>query len=137
MDQTKVKSALDDLFAEVSAADGANLALLFSLPHDFPTEWSAFVNGTGDLSVTIRRDYFPYFVHGKDVTLNEFQLYAPDVTKPDVTTHHAFDDPAARTTDLRQSGACTLAAPEDGPGPTQVLTRTPGKQVFLIIRYSI
>ena len=132
VDQTKVKSALDDLFAEVSAANGANLALLFSLSHDFPTEWSAFVNGQGNFSVTIRRDFFPYFTQGKDITINEFQLYAQDVTK-----HHAVDDPTARTTDLHDTQVFTLTAAPDLAGPTQVLTRTPGNEVFLIIRYSI
>ena len=33
-----VKKALDDLF---QPANQSNLALLFSLRHDFPTEWSA------------------------------------------------------------------------------------------------
>jgi Tc toxin complex TcA C-terminal TcB-binding domain len=92
VDQTKVKSTLDDLFSGVSAGSGAGLALLFSLSHDFPTEWSAFVNGVDPLNVTIRRDRFPYFTQSKEITLAEFQLYGEDVTK-----HHAFDDPAART----------------------------------------
>lgn len=43
----KVQASVDDLFQQ---ANQGNLALLVSLRHDFPTEWSAFVNGTGDLS---------------------------------------------------------------------------------------
>ena len=62
MNPTSVKAALDDLFQE---ANQSNLALLFSLRHDFPTEWSAFVNGGNDFSATIRKDYFPYFTQGK------------------------------------------------------------------------
>jgi hypothetical protein len=58
VEPTKVKAAVGDLFQEASQA---NLALLFSLRHNCPTEWSAFVNGTGDFTATIRRDYFPYF----------------------------------------------------------------------------
>jgi hypothetical protein len=131
VDSSKVKKALDDLFAEASAASGANLALLFSVANDFPSEWSAFVNGA-DLKLTIRRDYFPYFTQGRMVTLQEFQLYAQDVSK-----HHAFEDPSARTTDLADAQAFTLSAAPDAPGPIQVLTRTAGKPVFLIVRYSI
>ena len=42
VDQTKVNAALDEIFAEAAQSD---LAMLFSLRHDFPTEWSAFANG--------------------------------------------------------------------------------------------
>jgi hypothetical protein len=127
----KVKSALDDLFGEASAS-GANLALLFSLSHDFPTEWSAFVNGNQDLSVTVGRDYFPYFVTGKPLKLLKFELYDPD------GKHHEFGDPAARTDDLGGAGAAfTLTSAPDGLGPTQVLIRTAGRDVFLVVRYAI
>src|SRR5262249_3521339 len=132
VEQARVESALHDLFAEVSATAGANLALLFSLTYDFPTEWSAFVNGTGSFSATIRRDAFPYFAQGRNITINELQLYGKDVSR-----HHAVDDPAARTTDLHDTGAFTLTLPPDAPGPTQVLTRTPGSQAFLVVQYSM
>ena len=59
---TSVKAALDGLFQE---ANQSNLALLFSLRHDFPSEWSAFVNGGNDFSATIRKDYFPSLHAGK------------------------------------------------------------------------
>src|SRR5688572_31946151 len=51
-----VKTALDDIFKEENQTQ---LALLFSLRHEFPTEWSAFVTGTGKFSAMVRRDYFP------------------------------------------------------------------------------
>jgi hypothetical protein len=51
-----VKAALDDLFQQASQP---NLALLFSLRHDFPTEWSVFVNGVNNFDVTIRKEPFP------------------------------------------------------------------------------
>ena len=123
----KVQEALENVFAEVSAKNGANLGLLFSLSHDFPSEWSAFVNGTGNFSAVVKREYFPYFTEDRDVTLLDFHLYAEDVSK-----HKAFDDPAARTTDLSDNGAFTLTAAADA-----VLARTPGTDVFLIIRYAI
>ena len=134
VDRTKVKAALDDLFQQ---ANQSNLALLFSLRHDFPTEWSAFVNGTGDFTATIRRDYFPYFTQGKTITITGFDLYGQDVTK-----HHIVGDQTAwdaATTDLgdknKQGLAFTAAA--DPPGPTQVLTRSADADVFLIVRYSL
>ena len=72
VEPTKVKTALDNLFQEVSQS---NLALLFSLRHDFPTEWSAFVNGAGNFTATIRKDYFPYFTQGKAITITGLELY--------------------------------------------------------------
>jgi hypothetical protein len=131
MDQAKVNAALDALFAQ-PAASGAELALLFGLSHDFPTEWSAFVNGVGDFSVAIPRDYFPYFTEGRPMTLIAFDLYAANPA-----VHHAIDDPAARTADLQANGQFTLTAAADAAGPSQVLTRTPGLEVFLIVRYAL
>jgi hypothetical protein len=126
----KVTSALDNLFAEASAS-GANLALLFSVPHDFPTEWSAFVNGNQDLSIIVGRDYFPYFVTGKQLTLQKFELYGRD------GKHHEFGDPAARTNDLQAQQAFTLSSPPDAAGPTQVLTRTIDAEPYLVVRFTI
>ena len=134
VEPTKVKAALDDLFQQ---ANQSNLALLFSLRHDFPTEWSAFVNGTGDFTAIIRRDYLPYFTEGKQVTIAGFDLYGQDVTK-----HHVVGDQTAwdaATADLKDKNkqAFTVTIAPDAPGPTQVMTRTADAHVFLIIRYSL
>jgi hypothetical protein len=63
----RVKAALDELFQEVERSD---LAILFSLRHDFPTIGSAFVSGGTDatFSATIRRDFSPYFTQGKTIS---------------------------------------------------------------------
>jgi len=129
VDRTKVEVALRDLFQQASQV---NFALLFTLRHDFPTEWSAFVNGVGDFSVTIRRDHFPYFTQGKTITILEFGLYGQDVAK-----HHTVGDPAAATTALKDHQNFILSAAPDAPGPAEVLTRSPNRQVFLIVRYSL
>jgi hypothetical protein len=124
IDPTKVKDALRDMFDSAASPNGANLALLFSLSHDFPTEWSAFVNGSGDFSATIRRDYFPYFTHGRKIALGKFQLYAQGMTNNEANGDQ---------TELDGTQSVTVTAKEDG----KVLTRTPGREVFLIARYSI
>jgi receptor-binding and translocation channel-forming TcA subunit of Tc toxin len=125
----KVRTALDDLLRQASQS---NLALLFSLRHDFPTEWSAFVNGEDDFSATIRKDYFPYFTQGKPITVVGLELYGQDVTK-----HHAIGDPDAATAALAEEAQFNFSAGPDAAGPDQVLTRTAGAQVFLIVRYSL
>ena len=129
VDRTKVEAALRDLFQQASEAE---LALLFSLRHDFPTEWSAFVNSTADLGVTIRRDHFPYFTQSKAITIAGFELYGQDMTK-----HHTTGDAAAATTAMTDHQQFVLSAAPDAPGPTQILTRSSNTEVFLIVRYSL
>ena len=128
-----MKTALDDLFQQ---ANQANLALLFSLRHDFPTEWSVFVNGKGDFTATIRKDYFPYFTQGKSITITGLELYGQDVSK-----HHTIGgldlDAAGNALNDPTQAQFTLTAGPDAAGPTQILTRTPSVQVFLIVRYTL
>ena len=136
VEPTKVKTALDDLFQQ---ANQSGLALLFSLRHDFPTEWSAFVNDKtlipAPFTSTIRKDFFPYFAKGKTITITGLDLY--DGT--DVLKHHTVGDPGGATTDLGDNTklAFILTAQQDVAGPTQVLRRAASAQVFLIIRYSL
>jgi hypothetical protein len=72
VDPTKVIAALDDLFQQTSPS---NLALLFSLRHDFPTEWSAFFNSNGDFTMRLRKDYFPYSVQNETLSIDGLELY--------------------------------------------------------------
>jgi hypothetical protein len=125
---TKVVEALDE---QMLAAGPAKLALLFSLRHDFPTEWAAFVGGAPEFTATIPRDYFPYFTQGKELVVSGFEVYGQTVKK-----HHAAGDPAAATEDLATLGRLTFSAEPDDPGPTQVLIPSPNAQVYLVVRYS-
>jgi hypothetical protein len=92
---------LDDLFQQ---ANQAGLALLFSLRHEFSSEWSAFVNSTGDFVATIRQDYFPYFTQGKTITITGLELY----DGMNMSKHHAVGDPDAATNDLGNQQAFTV-----------------------------
>jgi hypothetical protein len=134
VDATKVKAALDDLFQQGSQS---GLAQLVSLRHDFPTQWSAFVNGTSDFTATIRRDYFPYFTRGKQVTITGFELYADEVSKHHIVGDQATWDSATADLGDASKGAFTVTIAPDPPGPTQVLTRTPDAEVFLVVRYTL
>ena len=124
----KVKTALDNLFKE---ATQSNLALLFSLRHDFPTEWSAFANGPGDFTATIRKEHFPYFSQGKTIKIVGLDLYDGE----DLTKHHGVGDQDKATTDLNAQAQYTLTAGPDTTEPL-ILTRT-ATQVYLIIRYAL
>ena len=116
-------AAVDALFQRT---DQASLALLFSVRHDFPTEWSAFVSGTADFGAVIRRDRFPYFTKGKKITITSLDLYGSDTAKP-----RAAGDPAAATTALSDNQEFAFTAAAD----VQILTRSPAAEVFMIIRY--
>jgi hypothetical protein len=128
----RVKSSLDHLFAGLSAPEGAGLTLLFSLSHDFPTEWAAFVSGTGNFTATVKRDYFPYFTQGSNITVTGLELYAADPAK-----HHAIGDPEAATMGVRSSSrAFVVTVPPDTAEP-QVLVPKANLEVFLSVRYTL
>jgi hypothetical protein len=134
VDATKVKAALDDLF---QTDNQANLALLFNLRNEFPTEWSAFANGSGDFSARIRRDYFPYFTQNRQIAINGFDLYGQDVTKHHVAGDQTVWDGASADLGDSSKKAFTVTFAADASGPAQVLTRMADASVFLIIRYSM
>jgi Tc toxin complex TcA C-terminal TcB-binding domain len=137
VDRAKTVQTVNDLFGAPTAAP---LAMLFSLPHDFPVEWSAFVNGAADFRADIRRDYFPYFTLGKNLTVTSLEMYGP---KGATLRHHAvagadlnaFSN-AMNNADPAQQTYTVDAAP-DAAGPMQVLTRTAGAEVYLVVRYTM
>lgn len=59
----------------VGKANKSGLALLFSLRHDFPTEWHQFVTGSANFAATVKWEYFPYFTQGKDITIDTVIRY--------------------------------------------------------------
>jgi hypothetical protein len=120
----KVIEALDTLLEDLPA----KLTLLFSLRHDFPTEWSTFVNGAGDFATTIRRNYFPYFTSQKTITITALDLYG---SAP--TLHRDVSSPATPVVLTPADDDFVVTANSD---PT-VLQRSAGAQVFLVVRYSV
>jgi hypothetical protein len=122
-----VTRALDELFRE---AGQSGHALLFSLRHDFPTEWSAFVNAPAgaNFTATLRKEYFPYFAQGATVSIDDLSLYAPGGT-----SRQSVGDTTAATAALNDPARgeeYTLTA-----GTSPVLTRE-ATQAFLLVRYS-
>ncbi len=128
-----VNKALNDLFQQ---ANQAGLALLFSLRHDFPSEWSAFVNGAATITATIRKDFFPYFTQDKAITISGYDLYGQDVQKHHVVGDQAAWDAATAALADKTNQAFTVPLPADAAGPTQVLTAS-AEEAFLIVRYTL
>lgn len=127
----KVNAAVNDIL-QTAASPGANLALLFILPNESPTEWAAFANGNANLGLTIKRDHFPYVTAGRPVTITGLRVYGAATSRT-----HPIGDAGQATTDLAAQGQFTLSLPEDPAGPTQVLVRKSGAPVFVIVSYTV
>jgi hypothetical protein len=123
----QVVTELRDMF---STANASGLAMLFSLRHDFPTEWAAFANGTADFATTIRRNFFPYMVQNETLSADAIELYAAVNGK---LAKRTIAVPPAMSDDLNDAAAesALTVAPD-----ASVLKRT-AADVFLVVRYSI
>jgi len=77
----KATEHLEELVGE---ANGTGRTLLFSLKHDFPSEWAKFksVKKVGDaataaeLSFDIREEHFPYWSQGRLEAIKRLDLFA-------------------------------------------------------------
>jgi Tc toxin complex TcA C-terminal TcB-binding domain len=123
--QNKATEHLQEFLARANAS---GLALVFSLPHDFPGEWHRFVAGTADFTATVKRDHFPYFTLGTDIALTAVQ-YAQD-DKLEFVTPQGLDLPAL-TTKLNTDGAFEMSL-----APDAVLVNDQAN-VVLLITYSV
>jgi hypothetical protein len=126
--------ATKELQAIISTASQSGLALLFSLRYDFPTEWSAFVNGTGDFTVTLLKQYFPFMVQGMNLAIDALTVYArrgAKLSPPDEPLTPAELNSLA-------AGLNSTAASSDVTLPSDtVLTRDPQADVWLILGYHL
>ena len=84
----------------ISAEASKPQARLFSLKHEFPTEWHQFTRGDGPFTgtFTLTKDRFPFLFRGKKLTAGEVSLYA--VLKSGVKT----DEAAALAIKLKPPG---------------------------------
>jgi hypothetical protein len=125
-----LQKSMDHLQQLIADANTSGLVQMFSLRHDFPSEWHRFVTGDEEspFKVTLKREYFPYFVQGRDITINQVELYAiqddglisarPDGVDPDA---------------LKDGNEFEILLSSDDT----VLGRENGAHVFLLLRYSI
>jgi hypothetical protein len=131
----KAAEYLEDLVADANAA---GLGLLFSLKHDFPSEWQKFVTANANsptpnvpFSAKVKRNYFPYFTQGKDVVVNSIQIL--NTKGGELTTATLKDDLVSFSDDLN-SGEATFS-PALAGSVADVLA--PNLPVFIIIKYSL
>ena len=122
--------ALTEMRQMLSTENQSGLALLFSLRHDFPTQWSAFVNGEDDFAVRVNKELFPYMVQSEALAIDALELYAHDGARIE---KRAIQIPANMVEELNNAGASDLSITPDD----KVLKRSAEAQVFLIIRYRL
>jgi hypothetical protein len=75
--------AVGHVRSQIANANASGLARLFSLNHEFPTEWHQFVASNTDESsttgapfiATIKKSYFPFFVQGKPINIDKVELH--------------------------------------------------------------
>ena len=123
--------ATSELIAMFDAASQSGQSLLFCLRYDFPTEWSAFVNGppNSNFQVVLQKSYFPYAVQSaKRLTIDSITTYAGSNKVFSVQQNVNFGN---LSSNLTQSGSMTLSLPSDNQVMTQVLSQ----QVFLVVNY--
>jgi hypothetical protein len=125
--------ATKELMAMLDTAGQSSQALLFCLRYDFPTQWAAFVNGTGDFQVTLEKQYFPYAVqNARLLTVDALSLYAESngsivsVSPVQSVGLSVLAGGLSGTT-----GAATLTLPSD----STVMIQDQTQQVFLVLQY--
>jgi hypothetical protein len=123
--------ATTELVTMLDTKGQASQGLLFCLRYDFPTEWSAFINGTANFQVAMDKQFFPYAVQGaKVLTIDALTLYAGSGGKLASVTPTV--DLGALSTGLSSTaGTATLSLPSDAVVMQRVLTQ----QVFLVLEY--
>ena len=131
-------AATSSLTGMLKQAGTSGQALLFNLRYDFPTEWSAFVDGTGDFTVTLATSFFPYAVQAAaGLTIDSLILYtgvpATAAAAPSLASviPQGTDLAALSTALTGSAGESQLALPADD----SVLTRDLTRQVFLVMQY--
>ena len=118
----------------IGEANSSGLALLFSLKQDFPNEWHRFVTGVENFKTIVKREHFPYFSQGKNITIDSIQLRAAKGEKLESHTPPGLDFGAlTEALNDKDKQAFELSLPPDGA----VLERKKEALIFLLIRFSL
>lgn len=118
--EVELQAALNE-FIRVEGKRG--LAQMFSLRHDFPTEWSRFINAPAgelqSLTAAITKERFPFLFQGRPITIKAMEVI--------VKVHPDFDDDHNDQT-MKITLAAGTTAP--GRGSTDVVDLDPWHELF-------
>ena len=128
-----MKSAAKAVLAEAIGEEASKpQARLFSLKHDFPSEWHRFVTGNSNFVAKVKQDHFPYITQRKNITIDAIQLYAIKANKLESATPPGLD-PGTFTDKLKDDGEFELSLAPDAA----VLVRNKDAHIFVVIKYSL
>ena len=126
------EKAVEHIQELIEEANSSGLGQLFSLHHNFSTEWHQFLTGDDDFTAIIKKEYFPYFIQDKNITIDQVELYAVQegellqVIPDGIVTDEL-------TTALEDNNEFEISlAPDD-----TVLVRDNTAHVFILFRYSV
>lgn len=124
----RVREELREILA---TANQSGLALLFNLRQDFPTEWSAFVNGAADFAIRLRKEQFAFMVQEEPIAIDGLALYTTDGNR---LVKRTLAVPAGLADELNgpERTSTLTFIPDDN-----VLQRVARPQVFLVVRYRL
>lgn len=124
-------------------ANTSGMTRLWSLRHEFPTEWHKYVTADDEnFEVTIKKEHFPYMVQGFDLEVTGFQLFVVEdkalVPLPLAETEISnTENPLEPGQKLRH----TLDSLNDGTdrkGRIEIISDLldKGKNIFLLLNYT-
>jgi Tc toxin complex TcA C-terminal TcB-binding domain len=127
----RADAVTNDLRARFADATSHTLARSFSLRHDFPNAWAAFMaNPTGGVNVTIDKTWFPYFTQSQKITLTAVDLYG-------IAGEDLFRGPSpaidAAATAFADAGTCTLSVAADD----RVVRAAADADPYLVVQYTL
>jgi hypothetical protein len=129
-------AAADDLVRQLDGATAAGSVRLFSLRHEFPTEWARFkaatVGGstpTAELAFTLRPEHYPFWSRGRLKAAARVELFSSADADPFQATANAdgtgaADDVAADAALGVLSGRLTTVPLPADPGDATIKAPT-------------
>ena len=128
------KTATKELVKAFADATRSPQALILNLKYDFPTEWAAFVNGTGSspFTATIDTSFLPYYVQNmaKATVIGAVRAFCDDGKGG--LEQVSLPGTASISGSLSAAGGATLTLPVDA----KIVTRIASKQVYVVIGYT-
>ena len=78
--RTKAQAELETALNEFARSEGKQgLTQMFSLRHEFGTEWSRFLSSVSgakrSVTMPLTRERFPFLLQGREITINEIELF--------------------------------------------------------------
>ena len=130
-----LNQALNQLAAPAAGSESEDQGLwrLFSLRHEFSTEWQRFAHATASprsLGFVVSRERFPYFLQGKTLQIQAVDVFSPDASSP---VNPLPDDEVS----------VSHSTPDRNPmGPPWLLSlewkkSEPPKDLLVLLRYTI